>query len=152
MLAVLPYASLDPTLIQLGPFHGEKARLTYQGFEDVAILTPPLRFLQYDPVPSRILFDTGDQRAFAAKMVAVQDRIESLLPKTGYPLLHLANPRALALFTPSTTTLQKHDGTLVPLQLPTGTLVRCAIRLTSVYHHPSNTYRIQHSIVKLWIV
>ena len=154
MLAVLPYASLSPALLDLGPFHdGDRARLTYPELEDVSFLTPPLPFLHYDPDTSRITFDTSDQPAFAALMTAMQEKIATLLPKKGIPLLSLyqRDRDALTLFTNSTTTLQRPEGTLAPLGAKC--LVRCAVRLSAVHHHTaSNTYRIQHSILKLWSV
>ena len=153
MIALVPYASLDPALVELGPFCADnKARLTYPLFEDVPILTPPLKVVSYDADTSRITFDTSEQRAFSAKLAALQDRIESLVPQNKDHLLTLYHreKHTLTLFTPPSMTLQTRDGILVPLK--EAHLVRCAIRLFHVCHHSSNTYRIQHSILKLWAI
>jgi len=153
MLALLPYAFLDPSLVELGPFCSDnKARLTYPPFEDVPILTPPLRLVGYDPDTSRITFDTSEHRGFSAKLAALQDRIETLVPKKDIPLLYLYHreKQTLTLFTPPSTTVQTLDGTLVPLK--EAHLVRCAVRLFHVCHHASNTYRIQHHVLKLWSI
>lgn len=154
MIAALPYASLDPLSVDLAPFCVDgKARLTYPGFEDVTFLTPPLPFLYYDEPTARIVFDVSSQRAFATMLTALQGRIASFLPKKDVPLLPLysRDKGTLTLFTPASMTLQRNDGTLAPLQAQIGAPVRCVVRLTSVCHHASNTYRIQHSIIKLFI-
>jgi len=151
MLAVLPFAALDSTLIELGPFVNDKrnrsvARLSYPGLDDVSIVTPPLHLLSYDPITARLSFDLSDQRSFATILTAFQERLQSSL---GAPLLRLATPPTLTLFAPPSATLQKPDGTLSPLA--SGGTVRCAVRFHGIYCH-ANTYRIQHSIVKIWMV
>jgi len=166
MLAALPLDALDPSLLTLGPFHTDRggrvmAPLSYPAFTNVSIITPPLQVLQYDSVLLRLSLDL---REGGAALHALQERLQTFVPAPLLPLVQKgANNastgvgrasgsgvgRALMLFTSPSPTVQCLDGTLAPLRQ--GQLIRCAVQLHGLYPH-SDTYRIQHSVAKIWAV
>jgi|CryBogDrversion2_2_1035213.scaffolds.fasta_scaffold28488_1 hypothetical protein len=86
MLLAIPYQSLDVENIHLSLFHQDKygktiARLTYKDnsidFQDVCILTPLLRVIDYQPESSRLRLDVSDNPHFQMKITSLHEYLMS---------------------------------------------------------------------------
>ena len=86
MLLSIPYQALEIGNIHLTPFQADKygkavARLSYKDnsidFQDVSILSPSIKVIDYNPENSRLRIDLSDQFNFQVKLHTLQEYLVS---------------------------------------------------------------------------
>jgi hypothetical protein len=86
MILTIPYQALEISNIHLTPFTYDKygksiARLSYKDnsidFQDVCILSPPLKVIDYNPESSRLRLDLSEQQQFLNKLHTLQNYLTS---------------------------------------------------------------------------
>ena len=85
MILTIPYQALEISNIHLTPFQPDKygkaiAYLSYKDsidFQDVSILTPPVKIIYYNPENSRLSIDLSDQYNFQVKLNMFQEYLVS---------------------------------------------------------------------------
>lgn len=180
MLLSIPYQALEVSNIHLSPFQSDKygkaiARLSYKDnsidFQDVSILTPPIKVIDYNSENSRLRLDLSDQFNFQVKLNTLQEYLvstfyvhqQSFLNKTNYThddirdLFHfLLDNSTLALYIFPTTIIKKEDGTTIKVSdLQPGDTIRCVIRfqgISQIANKYGTKLRLQHSIPALWSI
>lgn len=178
MLLSIPYQALEIGNIHLTPFQSDKygkaiARLSYKDnsidFQDVSILTPPLKIIDYNPENSRLRVDLSDQFNFQVKLNTVQEYListfyvhqQSFLNQKNEShenireLFHfLLDGSTLCLYIFPTTLVKKSDNTTCKVSdLNVGDSIRCIIRLqgiSQVRGKYGTRLRLQHSIPSIW--
>jgi hypothetical protein len=180
MLLAIPHQTLEIGNIHLTPFQPDKygksiARMTYKDnsieFQDVSILTPPLRVNYYNPENSRLSIDLSDQHHFQVKLNTLHEYLvstfyihqQSFLSQQHYSpsnirdLFHFfLTDSILSLYVFSTSVVKKKDGADIKVSdLKEGDMIRCIIRFQGILQI-SNKYgtklRLQHSIPSLWSI
>lgn len=179
MILSIPYQALQIGNIHLTPFQFDKygkslARLSYKDcsidFQDVSILTPPLKIIDYNPENSRLRLDLTDQFNFQIKLNTLQEYLastffvhqQSFLNNTNntqdsiHSLFHfLLNDSTLSLYIFPTSIVKKADGNSCKVsQLKSGDNIRCVIRLqgiTQINNKNGLKLRLQHSIPSVWL-
>lgn len=180
MILSIPHQALEIGNIHLIPFQSDKygkslARMSYKDnsieFQDVSILTPPMKVNYYNPENSRLCIDLIGQHNFQAKLHTLQEYLvstfythqQSFLNQTNYNHTHvrelfhfLLNDSILTLYTFPTTPIKKVDGTISTVsELKEGDTIRCVIRFQGI-SQISNKYgtklRLQHSVPSLWLI
>jgi hypothetical protein len=180
MLLTIPHQTLEIGNIHLTPFQPDKygksiARMTYKDnsieFQDVSILTPPLRVNYYNSDSSRLSLDLSDQYNFQVKLNTLQEYLISTFythqqsflnhtnctPNDIRDLFHfLLNDSNLSLYIFPKSIIKKKDGTEIKVSdLKEGDMIRCIIRFQGILQI-SNKYgiklRLQHSIPALWFI
>lgn len=179
MILSIPYQALQIGNIHLTPFQFDKygkslARLSYKDcsidFQDVSILTPPLKIIDYNPENSRLRLDLTDQFNFQIKLNTLQEYLastffvhqQSFLNNTDntqdsiHSLFHfLLNDSTLSLYIFPTSIVKKADGNSCKVsQLKPGDNIRCVIRLQGITQINSKNglkLRLQHSIPSVWL-
>lgn len=180
MLLSIPYQALEVSNIHLSPFQSDKygkaiARLSYKDnsidFQDVSILTPPIKIIDYNSENSRLRIDLSDQFNFQVKLNTLQEYLvstfyvhqQSFLGQKDNThdeireLFHfLLDNSTLSLYIFPTTLIKKDDGTTIKVSdLKSGDTIRCVIRFQGI-SQISNKYgtklRLQHSIPSLWFI
>jgi len=180
MILSIPHQALEIGNIHLTPFQSDKygksiARMMYKDnsieFQDVSILTPPLKVNYYNPTNSRLSIDLSEQPNFKMKLNTLQNYLvstfyvhqQSFLNETNYKytdihnLFHfLLNDSTLTLYIYPTVYVKKEDGTDIKVsELKEGDMIRCVIRFQGI-SQLSNNYgtklRLQHSIPSLWAI
>lgn len=180
MLLSIPYQALEIGNIHLTPFQADKygkaiARLSYKDnsldFQDVSILTPPLKVIDYNPENSRLRLDLSDQFNFQVKLNTLQEYLvstfyvhqQSFLNQKNEPtenirqLFHfLLENSTLSLYIFPTSIVRKNDNTTCKIsELMPGDIIRCVIRLqgiSQVRGKYGTRLRLQHSIPSSWII
>lgn len=180
MLLSIPFQTLEIGNIHLTPFQTNKygksiASLSYKDasidFQDVSILSPPIKVIDYNPENSRLCLDLSDQRNFQIKLNTLQDNLVStffahqcsFLYKTNETynnirdLFHfLINETTLSIYIFPTATIKKNDNTTCKVsELVQGDIIRCVIRLHGIYKIQGKygiRLRLQHSIPSLWAI
>jgi hypothetical protein len=180
MLLSIPSQALEIGNIHLTPFQADKygkaiARLSYKDnsidFQDVSILTPPLKIFDYNPENSRLRIDLSDQPIFQTKFNTLQEYLvstfyvhqQSFLGHRGEThdtirqLFHfLLNGSMLSLYIFPTTLVKKQDGTIIKISdLAADDLIRCVIRfhgISQVRGKYGISMRLQHSIPSMWLI
>jgi hypothetical protein len=181
MLLSIPYQALEIGCVHVSPFqiddYGRNlARLTYKDtsidFQDVSILSPPLRVVRYNAVKNQLTFDVREHGAFMTKLSVFQEHLvntfaihqESLLRTNGIYAedIHnlfqfLLNGTLLTVFIYPSTIVRKPDGNDVfTHSLQEGDRVRILLRIYGITCLDGNggpiRFRIQHSIPTLWQV
>ena len=180
MLLSIPHQALEIGYIHLTPFQSDKygksiARMTYKDnsieFQDVSILTPPIKVISYTPENSRLILDLSDQPTFKVKLNTLQEYListfyvhqQSFLNKIHYTynnindLFHfLLNESILTLYVFSTMVVKREDGREIKIsELKSGDIIRCIIRFQGI-SQISNRYntklRLQHNIPSIWYI
>jgi hypothetical protein len=182
MILSIPYQALQIGNIHLTPFQLDRygkslARLSYKDcsvdFQDVSILTPPLKIIDYNPENSRLRLDLSDQFNFQIKLNTLQEYLastffvhqQSFLNNTStidntqddiHSLFHfLLNDTTLSLYIFPTSIVKKSDGSSCKMsQLKPGDNIRCVIRLqgiTQINNKNGLKLRLQHSIPSVWL-
>jgi hypothetical protein len=167
MLAVMPYHTFDPDHILLDKFSKDIkgryiASLSYNdssvALNDIMFLTPPLAFVSYNSANNRLILSTQDPkvRSFGIKMAAIQESISQKVGNGAHGTLQdLYVPGTLTLYTFPSTSVQRPDGTLLPINdVKPGHHIRCVVKFYSIAQiefHGSTYYRIQHSIPRMWL-
>jgi hypothetical protein len=180
MLLSIPYQALEISNIHLSPFQSDKygktiARLSYKDpsidFQDVSILTPPLKIIDYNPDNSRLRLDLSDQSNFQDKFSTLQEYListfyvhqQSFLNHKNEPvdiirkLFHfLLEKSILSLYIFPSALVKKSDNTVCKISdLHIGDTIRCIIRLQGIsqVRGKYNIHlRLQHSIPSFWLI
>jgi hypothetical protein len=178
MLLSIPYQALEIGNIHLTPFQADKygkavARMTYKDasidFQDVSILSPPLKVIDYNPETSRLRIDLSDQFNFQVKLNTLQEYLvstfyvhqQSFLGYKGQlhdDIRHLFNflldGSILSLYVFPTAGIKKADGTSSKIsELSGGDVIRCVIRLQGISQIRGKYgihLRLQHSVPSIW--
>jgi len=180
MLLSIPYQALEIGHIHLTPFQSDKygkavACMSYKDnsieFQDVSILTPPIRVNYYNPENSRLSIDLSDQYNFKVKLNMLQEYLvstfyvhqQSFLNNNIYShsnirelFQFLLDDYILSLYVFPTTIIKKEDGTTSKVSdLRSGDIIRCVIRFQGISQF-CNKYgtklRLQHSVPSLWSI
>jgi hypothetical protein len=180
MILSIPYQALEIGNIHLTPFQSDKygkaiARLSYKDpsidFQDVSILSPPIRVIDYNPENSRLRVDLTDQFNFQVKLNTLQEYListfyvhqQSFLGQRDEnhdsirSLFHfLLDNNILCLYIFPTSIVKKVDGAICKVSdLVPGDTIRCLIRLQGIsqIHGKFGIHlRLQHSIPSIWSV
>jgi len=180
MLLSIPYQALEIRNIHLTPFQADKygkaiAKLSYKDnsldFQDVSILSPPLKVIDYNPENSRLRIDLSDQFNFQVKLNTLQEYLvstfyvhqQSFLNQKNEPsdnirqLFHfLLEGSCLSLYIFPTSIVRKNDNTTCKIsELIPGDIIRCVIRLQGISQVRGKygiRLRLQHSIPSCWII
>lgn len=180
MLLSIPFQTLEISNIHLTPFQADKygktiARLSYKDpsidFQDVSILSPPIKVIDYNPETSRLRVDLSEQFNFQVKLNTLQEYIigtfyvhqQSFLNKINEPtenirqLFHfLLDNSILSLYIFSTSLVKKIDNTTCKVSdLKSGDIIRCIIRLqgiSQVRGKYDTRLRLQHSVPSIWLI
>jgi hypothetical protein len=178
MILTIPYQALEISNIHLTPFTYDKygksiARLSYKDnsidFQDVCILSPPLKVIDYNPESSRLRLDLSEQQQFLNKLHTLQNYLTSTFFIHQQSFLSITNKSqdyvsslfnflladsVLNLYIFPTANVKKEDGsTLKVAQLKTGDTIRCVIRLhgiSQIFSKSGAKLRLQHSIPSIW--
>jgi len=179
MILTVPYQALEIGNIHLTPFQSDRygkaiACMSYKDsidFQDVSILTPPVKVNFYNPDNSRLSIDLSDQPNFKVKLNTLQEYLvstfyvhqQSFLSDSSYTHTNirdlfqfLLNDNLLSLYIFPTIPVKKEDGTTCKVSdLRTGDVIRCVIRFQGISQF-SNKYgtklRLQHSVPSIWSV
>ena len=180
MLLSIPYQALEIGNIHLTPFQADKygkavARLSYKDnsidFQDVSILSPSIKVIDYNPENSRLRIDLSDQFNFQVKLNTLQEYLvstfyvhqQSFLNQKNYThenireLFHfLLDGPILCLYIFPTSIIKKADGTTCKVSdLTKGDMIRCVIRLQGISQVRGKygiRLRLQHSIPSIWSI
>ena len=180
MILSIPYQALEIGNIHLTPFQADKygkavARLSYKDnsidFQDVSILSPPMKVINYNSENSRLRIDLSDQFNFQVKLNILQEYLvstfyihqQSFLNKKNDThenirnLFHfLLDGTTLCLYIFPTSIIKRIDGTTCKVsELAPGDMIRCIIRLqgiSQVRGKNSIRLRLQHSIPSIWSI
>ena len=178
MLLSIPYQALEIGNIHLTPFQSDKygkaiARLSYKDnsldFQDVSILTPPIKVIDYNPENSRLRLDLSDQFNFQVKLNTLQEYLVSTFYVHQQSFLNQKNESTenirqlfhfllenstLSLYIFPTSIVKKCDNTTCRVsELIPGDIIRCVIRLqgiSQVRGKYGTRLRLQHSIPSSW--
>jgi hypothetical protein len=179
MLLSIPYQALQIGNIHLSPFQTDKygkdiAKLSYKDdsieFQDVCILTPPLKIIDYNNENSRLRLDLSDQFNFQVKLNTLQEYLISTFYVHQQSFLNQQNDstenirqmfhfllenNTLSLYIFSSSIVKKSDNTYCKVKdLKPNDLIRCSIRLQGISHVKGKygtKLRLQHSIPFLCI-
>ena len=178
MLLTIPFQALDIGYIHLSPFQADKygkavARLSYKensiDFQDVSILSPPIRVIDYNPENSRLRLDLSEQHNFQVKLNTLQEYLVSTFfvhqqsflncssetHNTISELFHfLLEDSTLSLYIFPTALIKKSDNNIIKVaELQSGDMIRCVIRLQGISQIRNKfgiRLRLQHSIPSMW--
>ena len=144
MLLAIPYQTVDISNIKIDPYVKDKrerttATLQYERgvliTQGLILLSPPLTVLSYDSSMNRLTVAMTNQRLFATKLLALQDRFAETHPTI--PLQRLCTSSTLTLYVYPFCSIQPGD------------VIRCIIRFQNLLLVETKTgmnLRIQHSI------
>lgn len=178
MLLTIPFQALEICYIHLSPFQADKygkavARLTYKensiDFQDVSILSPPIKVIDYNPDNSRLRLDLSEQFNFQVKLNTLQEYLVSTFCVHQQSFLNcnsethdsiselfhfLLEDTTLSLYVFPTTLIKQSDNSMIKVsELQAGDTIRCIIRLQGI-SQVRNKYgirlRLQHSIPSMW--
>ena len=180
MILSIPFQALEVGNIHLTPFQSDKygkfvARLSYKDpsidFQDVSILSPPLKIIDYNPEHSRLRLDLSEQTNFQDKLNTLQEYLISTFyvhqqsflghknetHDTIRQLFHfLLTGSALSLYIFPTSLVKKVDGSMVKVsELQPNDTIRCVIRLQGISQVRGKygiSLRLQHSIPSIWLI
>ena len=178
MLLSIPFQALEIGNIHLTPFQADKygkaiARLSYKDpsidFQDVSILSPPIKIIDYNPESSRLRIDLSEQFNFQVKLNTLQEYMVSTFYVHQQSFLNQKNESAdnirqlfhfllenstLSLYIFPTSLVKKNDNTTCKVSdLQPGDIIRCIIRLQGISQVRSKygtRLRLQHSIPSIW--
>jgi hypothetical protein len=181
MILSIPYQALEVSNIHLSPFQYDKygkaiAKLSYKDtsvdFQDVSILTPPLKIISYNSENSKLSIDLSDQYNFQIKLNTIQEYLVSTFYVHQHSFLNnnnndsherirqlfhfLLDGSNLSLYIFPTSVVKKNDNTICKVSdLVLGDTIRCIIRLQGISHIRTkygSRLRLQHSIPSIWII
>jgi hypothetical protein len=178
MILTIPYQAFETGHVHLTPFQMDRygkhmARLTYKDnsidFQDVSILSPPLRVIDYNPENSRLRLDLSDYITFQIKLKTLYDYLISTFYIHQYGFLHhknksidfirnlfysLLDGMILSLYIYPTTYVKLVNGTNCRItELKSGDMVRCVIRfqgISQLMGHDGFRLRLHHSVPSIW--
>lgn len=177
-LLTIPYQAFEVDHVYLTPFQMDKngkwmAQLSYKDaaieFQDVCILSPPLRVLDYDPQTSRLRLDLTNHTMFHVKLNMFYEYLMSTfyLHQEGFlQIKHqtmedirqmfysLVEGSRLSVYIYPTTMVRQADGRACRMsEVRVGDMLRCVIRFQGVSqlaHREGRKLRLHHSIPMLW--
>jgi hypothetical protein len=178
MLLSIPYQTFEIENVHLTPFQMDKygkaiAQLMYKDnsidFQDISLLTPPIRVLYYHADSSRLKLDISEHNHFQIKMNMLQDYLvgtfythqQSFLNETYKSLDYirqlfyfLLDDAVLSLYMYPTTAVKLANGTTSTVaELKPGEMIRCVVRFQGIsqfMHRDGVRLRIHHSVPCLW--
>jgi hypothetical protein len=177
MILTIPYQGLQVGNIHLSPFQTDKygkplAKLSYKDssieFQDVSILSPPMKVLDYNPETSRLRLDLSEQSVFQNKINTLQEYLVSTFFVHQKNFLtfdatnevvrglfnFLLNGTVLCLFIYPSFGVKKENNTQCKVSdLQPGDIIRCIIRFTGISQLVNKSgmhLRIQHTIPSIW--
>lgn len=189
MILTIPYQTLEIGRIHINTFQKDGkgrsiAPLSYKDtaidMNDLSILTPPLKVLDYNIDTSRIRFDIKDQKPFGIKLNTLQKYLESTFYLHRMSFLnkdftiseienifqHLLLDDVFSVFIYPTTSIYKEDGSVIKMStIQPGDSIRFTLCIQGVViidtygNTNSNTnsnshlrVRIQHYVPAVWHV
>lgn len=180
MLLSIPFQALEISNIHLTPFQADKygkaiAKLSYKDpsidFQDVSILSPPIKIIDYNSENSRLRIDLSEQFNFQIKLNTLQEYMASTFYVHQQSFLNQKNESSenirqlfhfllegstLSLYIFPTSIVKKSDNTTCKVSdLHPGDIIRCIIRLqgiSQVRAKYSVRLRLQHSIPAIWYI
>ncbi len=177
MILSIPYQGLQVGNIHLSPFQTDKygkplAKLSYKDssieFQDVTILSPPLKIIDYNPETSRLRLDVSDQSIFQVKLNTLQEYLVSTFFVHQKSFLtfdatnddirglfnFLLNGTVLSLYIFPSFNIKKEDLSYAKVaDLKPGDTIRCIIRFTGISQVRNKNginLRIQHTLPSIW--
>lgn len=181
MLLSIPYQALEICNIHLSPFVADKygkqlARLAYKDasidLHDVAVLTPPMTVLDYNPENSRLRLDLSEHGTFQSKLQCMQENLISTFEIHQQSFLHLGaefqepsvpirtlfhfllNDNVLCIYVYPTANVKHKDGTIHKMaEVKPGDTIRCVIRfhgISQIQTKSGMRLRMQHSVPSIW--
>jgi hypothetical protein len=180
MILSIPYQALEVGNIHLNPFQSDRygkaiARLSYKDnsidFQDVSILSPPIKIVDYNSENSRLRIDLSDQFNFQVKLNTLQEYLVSTffvhqqsflnIKKESHDFIRelfhfLLTDSNLSLYIFPTTIVKKDDGTSIKVSdLKPGDIIRCVIRfqgISQIANKYGTKLRLQHSVPSIWLI
>ncbi len=180
MLLSIPFQALEINNIHLSPFQADKygksiARLSYKDpsidLQDVCIMTPPLKVIDYNNENSRLRLDLSEQTNFQIKLNTLQEYLVSTFYVHQQSFLNQKNDsvdsirqlfhfllenQTLSLYIFSSSIVKKNDETTCKISdLQPGDTIRCIIRLQGISQVRSKygiRLRLQHSVPSCWLI
>ena len=178
MILSIPYQVFEIGNIHVAPFQIDRfgktiARLCYKDnsidFQDVSILSPPLRIIDYNPDTSRLRLDLSEHPLFHIKMHTLHEYLINTFYTHQQSFLNLMNRSydvirhlfyflldgmTLSLFIYPTVFINTNTGQTCRIsELKAGDSIRCVIRLQGVsqlYHRDELRLRLHHSVPAVW--
>jgi aromatic ring-cleaving dioxygenase len=180
MILSIPYQAFEIENVHLAPFQCDRygkilAQLSYKDnsidFQDISILSPPLRVIQYQPENSRLRLDLSEQTHFQNKLNTLQEYLvgtffmhqQSFLNicyKSADYIRHLfyflLDSSVLSLYIYPTASIKMADGQQAKItDLKPGDMIRVVIRLQGIsqlINRESIRLRLHHSVPGVWLL
>jgi hypothetical protein len=181
MLLGIPYQAIEVGNIHLSPFQTDKygkslAKLSYKDtsieFQDVSIISPPLKVIDYNVDSCRLKIDLSEQFMFQTKLNTLQEYLVStfylhqqsfLNNRTALSyddvrsLFHfLLFESTLSLYIFPNCIVKRGDGSIMKvIDISPGDTIRCVIRIhgiTQIINRNFYRLRLQHSIPAIWFI
>ena len=178
MILSIPYQVFEIGNIHVAPFQIDRfgktiARLCYKDnsidFQDVSILSPPLRIIDYNPDTSRLRLDLSEHSLFHIKMHTLHEYLINTFYTHQQSFLNLMNRSydairhlfyflldgmTMSLFIYPTVFIKTNTGQTCRIsELKAGDSIRCVIRLQGVsqlFHRDELRLRLHHSVPAVW--
>ena len=159
MLLAVPYQTIEVANIHVQPFYTDKKNrqlapiqytkgtLVTQGF---TVLSPPVVVISYDSSMNRLQLNITGQRAFANKIMAIQDLLSQT--DSSITLQRLCSQSTLTLYLFPSTPVQSPTERTTISEIQPGDTLRIAVR----FHHlmrmdtSPSFLRLQHSVPVLY--
>jgi hypothetical protein len=181
MILSIPHQTFEVSNIHLSPFQLDKysraiARLNYKDssvdFQDVTILSPPVRVIDFNFDCNRLRVDLSEQRHFQTKLQTIQDYLVrtfyihqmSFLNKMYHSeqeirslFNFLLDNNTLCLYIYPTTSVKLADGSSIKVsELKSGDYVRFVIRIqgiSQIWRPTTGLHlRFQHTVPSMWFL
>lgn len=177
-LLSIPIPTFEVSYVYVTPFQIEKngkwmAQLSYKDpsidFQDVSLLTPPLRVVDYQAETSRLRLDLSPQLMFQIKLNMFYEYListfylhqQGMLQLQHYSMedirglfYSLLDGSLLSVYLYPTTVVEMASGEFCNVSdLQTGDMIRCVIRfqgVTQLTHREGMRLRLHHSVPKVW--
>ncbi len=178
MILSIPYQAFEIGNIHVAPFQIDRfgktiARLCYKDnsidFQDVSILSPPLRIIDYNPDTSRLRLDLSEHPLFHIKIHTLHEYLINTFYTHQQSFLNLMNrsydvirhlfyflldSMTLSLFIYPTVFIKTNTGQTCRISdLKAGDSIRCVSRLQGVsqlFHRNELRLRLHHSVPAVW--
>jgi len=178
MILSIPYQAFEIENVHLTPFQSDRygkaiAQLTYKDnsidFQDISILSPPIKVLHYHPESSRLRLDLSEHPHFQVKMNTLQEYLigtfymhqQSFLNITYKSIDYvrqlfyfLLDDSTLSLYIYPTVSVKRADGVMCKVaDLKPGDTIRCVMRfhgVTQIMNREGVRLRLHHSVPSIW--
>ncbi len=177
MFLTIPYQILEISYVQIANFIIDKYgkslyKLSYKDnsveCNDISILTPPLKVIDYNPNNNKLRLDLTDQALFYNKLFSLQEYIiatffirqQQYLFSSCYSyndikcfFNFLLDGLMLNIFIfPNTIVKSKDKINIKMSDIKPGDTIRCVIKLQGIVKCKSLRLRLQHSVPKVWYI